>query len=166
MLMRVAADAGQTEAQVVFFLIMLSPFDKWTEKFLPFATYELRDLTWWPWRMCWRWRRQWRPQSWSFAPPCFGKRLQVYWDKKKRDLKDKNSLQEYTLCGVTWRFGGGNLPTTEFELFDNVTDLLKPVSVTLLFALIVGDHLHSQSTKNKQTFMNRSCFFPPSTLLC
>lgn len=35
-----------------------------------------------------------------------------------------------------------NLPTAEFELFDNVTDLLKPVSVTLLFALIMGDHLH------------------------
>lgn len=44
-----------------------------------------------------------------------------------------------------WSEGGVcavNLPTAEFELFDNVTDLLKPVRVTLLFALIVGDHLH------------------------
>lgn len=37
-----------------------------------------------------------------------------------------------------------NLPTAELELFDNVTDLLKPVSIALLFALIVGDHLHLQ----------------------
>lgn len=43
-----------------------------------------------------------------------------------------------------------NLPTTEFELFDNVTDLLEPVSVTLLFALIVGDHLGLQNTKNRK----------------
>lgn len=61
---------------------------------------------------------------------------------------------------MTWRFGGVNLPTTEFELFDNVTDLLKPVSVTLLFALIVGDHLHSQST-NKLSWTDR-VFFPPA----
>ncbi len=42
-----------------------------------------------------------------------------------------------------------NLPTAEFELFDNVTDLLKPVGITLLFALIVGDHLHLQN-ENRQ----------------
>lgn len=38
-----------------------------------------------------------------------------------------------------------NSPTAEFELFDNVTDLLKPVSVTLLFALIMGDHLQNKN---------------------
>lgn len=43
-----------------------------------------------------------------------------------------------------------NLPTTEFELFDNVTDLLKPVSITLLFALIVGDHLRLQTPKTEE----------------
>lgn len=55
-----------------------------------------------------------------------------------------------------WSDGDVNLPTTEFELFDNVTDLLKPVSVTLLFALIVGDHLRLQNTKDRTPFMNRS----------
>lgn len=49
-----------------------------------------------------------------------------------------------------------NLPTTEFELFDYVADLLKAVSVTLLFALIVGDDLHSHSTMNKQS-LTSSC---------
>lgn len=35
------------------------------------------------------------------------------------------------------------LPAAELELFDNITDLLESVSVSLLFALIVRDHLHS-----------------------
>lgn len=47
------------------------------------ATYEWRGPTWWPWHMCWRWRRQWRPQSWSSSLPCFGKRPQVYYKKKE-----------------------------------------------------------------------------------
>lgn len=58
---------------------------------------------------------------------------------------------EIVLRGETSIFYRRNLPTTEFELFDYVTDLLKSVSVALLFALIVGDDLHSQSTINKQT---------------
>lgn len=32
-------------------------------------------------------------------------------------------------------------PTTELELFDDVADLLKAVSITLLFALVVRDYL-------------------------
>lgn len=40
-----------------------------------------------------------------------------------------------------WREDGA-LPAAEFELFDNVANLLKPVCVPLLFALIVRDHLH------------------------
>lgn len=40
-----------------------------------------------------------------------------------------------------WRENGA-LPAAEFELLDNVANLLKPVSVPLLFALIVRDHLH------------------------
>lgn len=43
-------------------------------------------------------------------------------------------------------FSGEDLPTTEFKLFDNVTDLLKSVSITLLFALIVRDYLHMKET--------------------
>lgn len=54
------------------------------------------------------------------------------------------------MCGVNVLFCRVNLPTTEFELFDNVTDLLEPVSVALLFALIVGDHLHLQNTKKQK----------------
>lgn len=48
-----------------------------------------------------------------------------------------------------------NSPTAQFELFNNVTDLLEPVGVTLLFALIVGDHLH---TKNNTNTMIQSRF--------
>lgn len=49
-------------------------------------------------------------------------------------------------------FSDVNLPTTEFELLDNIADLLKPVSITLLFALIVGDHL--QKNKNGKPFQD------------
>ena len=38
------------------------------------------------------------------------------------------------------------LPAAEFELFDNVADLLKAMGVTLLFALIVRDHLQHTHT--------------------
>lgn len=44
---------------------------------------------------------------------------------------------------------GRKFTTAEFELFDNVTDLLKPVSVPLLFALIVGNHQEGGSLKQK-----------------
>jgi len=54
---------------------------------------------------------------------------------------------------VRWVFGKLNIPTAEFELFDNVADLLKPVSVALLFALRVGDHLHLQNDKNDFQFL-------------
>lgn len=47
-----------------------------------------------------------------------------------------------------------NLPTAELELFDDVTDLLKPVSVTLLFALIVGDYLHGQTARVHRHALN------------
>lgn len=46
-----------------------------------------------------------------------------------RNFSDAMQKDE-SLCRV-------NSPTAEFKLFDNVTDLLKPVSITLLFALIV-----------------------------
>lgn len=36
---------------------------------------------------------------------------------------------------------GSSSPAAQLELFDDVADLLKPVHVPLLLALIVGDHL-------------------------
>lgn len=56
-----------------------------------------------------------------------------------------------------------NLPTAEFELFDNVAYLLKPVSVTLLFALIVGDHLRLKNNNKTETFITRSRFSAEDT---
>lgn len=50
-------------------------------------------------------------------------------------------------------FSGEDLPTTEFKLFDNVTDLLKSVSITLLFALIVRDYLHMKETWENETII-------------
>ena len=67
-----------------------------------------------------------------------------------------------------------NLPTAELELFDNVTDLLKPMSITLFFALIVGNHLHftkhhtrinGQKKRKKKTFIF-TFRFSALTLLC
>lgn len=52
------------------------------------------------------------------------------------------------MCGVSILVL--NLPTAEFKLFDNVADLFKSVSIALLFALIVGDHLHLQSSMKNQ----------------
>lgn len=43
---------------------------------------------------------------------------------------------------------GSSSPAAQLELFDDVADLLKPVHIPLLLALIVGNHLekgHSQS---------------------
>lgn len=65
-------------------------------------------------------------------------------------LKNKNKKKTETAEQIQpLMFSGVNLPTTEFELLDNIADLLKPVSVTLLFALIVGDHLQWQNQKWK-----------------
>lgn len=36
---------------------------------------------------------------------------------------------------------GSSSPAAQLELFDDVADLLKPVHVPLLLALVVGDHL-------------------------
>lgn len=58
-----------------------------------------------------------------------------------------------------------NLPTAEFELFDNVADLLKPVSVTLLFALIVGDHLRLKNNNNTERLSLLDPDFLPRTPL-
>lgn len=58
---------------------------------------------------------------------------------------------EQVMCGMK-----ANLPTTEFELFDNVTDLLKPVNITLLFALIVRDHLQLHNSRNRFLFKKKT----------
>lgn len=71
-------------------------------------------------------------------------------------------LQYFTLAfqllrsqtGILWKFpdvpsaDGSSSPAAQLELFDDVADLLKPVHIPLLLALIVGNHLekgHSQS---------------------